>query len=188
MSTVAPSVDPRTGKRFSYFAEPNHTSVAATLRPSLSADFLSHVGKPALTLPAAWRTRNGIPDRDVNASAIVTERVIESEKIERGNLSRPGSDHELNTALTKESVKPRTKSVDGTAMMTTVPKTLVSTGVLTERDVPPSKVNRKLQVNIALPWSWTVFQCNCVTSSGAHWEQATLEKSSGTSLGIHKLI
>ncbi|XP_055333502.1 protein scribble homolog isoform X2 [Paramacrobiotus metropolitanus] len=144
-SAIAPSVDPRTGKRFSYFVEPSDTKISATLRPSQSADFLSQVGRPTTTLPSTWRLRNGTGEKGGN----VTEKVVESEKIDRG------SNHELYsvTTSTSESLTPkhRARSVDASAMANLKPKSLISTGMLTEREISPTKVSKKLQVNTMEP-------------------------------------
>ncbi|GAV05255.1 hypothetical protein RvY_15416-2 [Ramazzottius varieornatus] len=140
--------------RNSYFVEPSRVPTnVTTLRPSQSADLLTNVGRAQATLPAAWRTRNGVGTEGQNG-VHVSERVVESEKEVHGSLRRPGSHHELSSAVMVGSgtgqsgtdLRNRTKSVDMGTAMSLAPKT-VSTGMTTDREASPAKVNRKLQVN-----------------------------------------
>ncbi|OQV22282.1 Protein lap4 [Hypsibius exemplaris] len=153
-NSVPANVDPRTGKRYSYFVEPSsRVNGTANLRPSQSADFLTLIGQPQTTLPATWRTRNGLPESQNGVH--VSEKVIESEKVTRLEaLSKPGSNHELNSVTTQRETAPpplknRTKSVDGSAFLQqAIPvKSMSSAATETDKPASPLKVNRKLQVN-----------------------------------------
>ena len=141
--------------RNSYFVEPSRVPTnVATLRPSQSADLLTNIGRAQATLPAAWRTRNGVGPEYHNG-VHVSERVVESEKEVHGSLKRPGSNHELNSVVMAVGAgqggmdaRSRAKSVDMGTAMGLITKT-VSTGMTTDKEASPVKVNRKLQVQNA---------------------------------------